>query len=42
MGCVLAAWGYNGAREERLARARGHRVLRLEEAEEGLFGPPAA
>lgn len=40
--CVLAAWGYNGVREERLARERGYLVLELADAEAGLFGPTAA
>ncbi|MGH0030979.1 MAG: HAD family hydrolase [Myxococcota bacterium] len=37
--CALAAWGYNGAREEALARQRGYAVLRLEDAEGLLFAP---
>lgn len=36
--CALAAWGYNGPREHRLARARGYRVCRLEDVEAQLFG----
>lgn len=35
--CVLAAWGYNGEREARLAHARGYRVLDLAEFESALF-----
>ena len=38
--CVLAAWGYNGPREERLARERGYAVASLARAEAALFGPP--
>ena len=38
VGCALAAWGYNGEREIRLAQDRGYRVLTLEDAEEQLFG----
>jgi phosphoglycolate phosphatase-like HAD superfamily hydrolase len=36
--CVLATWGYNGPREMRQARERGHRVCGLAEAERTLFG----
>ena len=36
--CALAAWGYNGEREVELARQRGYRVCRLENAELQLFG----
>jgi phosphoglycolate phosphatase-like HAD superfamily hydrolase len=36
--CGLAAWGYNGEREVALARARGHLVLGLEDAEAQIFG----
>ena len=36
--CALASWGYNGARELRLAEARGHAVLQLERLEAQLFG----
>jgi len=36
--CVLAAWGYNGPREWRLARAHGHRVGTLEDFEAQVFG----
>jgi phosphoglycolate phosphatase-like HAD superfamily hydrolase len=39
--CALAAWGYNGEREIDLARARGHLVLGLEDAETQLFGARA-
>jgi phosphoglycolate phosphatase-like HAD superfamily hydrolase len=35
--CVLASWGYNGAREHELARQRGYSVCSLESAEELLF-----
>lgn len=34
---ALAAWGYNGPREHALARARGHLVCTLEDAEAQLF-----
>jgi len=34
---VLAAWGYNGPREQRLARERGHRVCTLEDFESAVF-----
>jgi len=36
--CALAAWGYNGAREHRLAERRGYLVCREEDAERSLFG----
>jgi phosphoglycolate phosphatase-like HAD superfamily hydrolase len=36
--CVLAAWGYNGSREHRLARERGYVVCPLEDADRLLFG----
>jgi len=36
--CVLAAWGYNGPREHRLARANGHRVCTLGDFEVQVFG----
>jgi len=36
--CGLAAWGYNGPREEALARERGFRVVTLDDAEAQLFG----
>lgn len=35
--CALAAWGYNGPREHRLARAHGHLVCSLEDVESRLF-----
>jgi phosphoglycolate phosphatase-like HAD superfamily hydrolase len=35
--CALAAWGYNGPREQALARAHGHLVCPLDEAETLLF-----
>jgi phosphoglycolate phosphatase-like HAD superfamily hydrolase len=35
--CVLAAWGYNGAREHELARERGYRVCELAGAERVLL-----
>jgi phosphoglycolate phosphatase-like HAD superfamily hydrolase len=38
--CALAAWGYNGAREESEAREAGFLVCTLEDAEALLFGPP--
>ncbi len=34
---ALAAWGYNGEREERLARERGHLVCTLADFERQLF-----
>jgi phosphoglycolate phosphatase-like HAD superfamily hydrolase len=37
VSCVLAAWGYNGEREHRLARTSGHRVCTLSDFEEQLF-----
>ncbi|MEB2344776.1 MAG: hypothetical protein OZ948_08550 [Deltaproteobacteria bacterium] len=36
--CGLAAWGYNGPREYRLARAHGHLVCTLDDVEAQLFG----
>lgn len=36
--CALAAWGYNGPREEARARAGGHRVCTLENVEAQVFG----
>lgn len=36
--CVLAEWGYNGAREIELARSRGYLVCSLSEVEAQLFG----
>jgi len=38
--CALAAWGYNGPRERRLAERRGYAVCGLEDAERTLFGGP--
>ena len=38
MRCALACWGYNGPREERLARERGYTLLPLADAEVLLFG----
>ncbi len=35
--CVLAAWGYNGARERRVAEARGYLVCELEDFEASVF-----
>jgi phosphoglycolate phosphatase-like HAD superfamily hydrolase len=37
---VLAAWGYNGRREQRIAQQRGHRVCTLSDFESILFGRP--
>ena len=37
--CVLAAWGYNGSREQRRAEARGYLVCGLDDFEERVFGP---
>jgi len=39
--CALAAWGYNGEREQRLARGAGHLVCTLDDLEERLFGSRA-
>lgn len=39
--CALAAWGYNGPREHRLAHAHGHLVCRLDDCETQLFGSAA-
>lgn len=36
--CVLAAWGYNGPREQRSAREQGMLVCTLADVEERLFG----
>jgi len=36
--CALAAWGYNGDREEALARDRGYGVCSLADAEAQIFG----
>lgn len=44
VNCVLATWGYNGAREHRIARERGYRVCSLDDVEAQLFDsntPPA-
>ncbi|MCL4685948.1 hypothetical protein KJ059_14490 [Myxococcota bacterium] len=35
--CALAAWGYNGPREHRLARAHGHLLCTLEDFETQIF-----
>jgi phosphoglycolate phosphatase-like HAD superfamily hydrolase len=35
--CALAAWGYNGIREQELARRRGYLVCNLEDVERKLF-----
>jgi phosphoglycolate phosphatase-like HAD superfamily hydrolase len=35
--CVLAAWGYNGARERRIAEARGFLVCGLDDFERRVF-----
>jgi phosphoglycolate phosphatase-like HAD superfamily hydrolase len=35
--CVLAAWGYNGVRERRVAEERGFLVCELEEFESAVF-----
>jgi phosphoglycolate phosphatase-like HAD superfamily hydrolase len=35
--CILAAWGYNGARERRVAEAQGFLVCELEEFERACF-----
>ena len=39
--CALAAWGYNGERESRLARERGYLVCSLDDVERQLFGSTA-
>ena len=39
--CALAAWGYNGERERRLARERGYLVCQLVDVERQIFGPRA-
>lgn len=39
--CALAAWGYNGEREVRQARARGYLVCALDDFERQLFPGPA-
>lgn len=38
---VLAAWGYNAAPEQERARARGYRVLELDQIEAELLAPSA-
>jgi phosphoglycolate phosphatase-like HAD superfamily hydrolase len=40
--CALAAWGYNGEREQRLARSAGHLVCSLADVEQKLFGDAPA
>jgi phosphoglycolate phosphatase-like HAD superfamily hydrolase len=35
--CALAAWGYNGEREQEIARERGYLVCTLEDVEARLF-----
>jgi phosphoglycolate phosphatase-like HAD superfamily hydrolase len=35
--CALAAWGYNGPREHRLAREHGHLLCTLEDFEQQIF-----
>ena len=39
--CALAAWGYNGERELRQARARGYLVCTLDDLERQVFGEAA-
>lgn len=39
--CALAAWGYNGARERAVARARGFLICSLDDAEARLFSATA-
>ncbi len=39
--CILAAWGYNGAREHAVATAAGHGVHTLETIEDALYGDGA-
>ena len=39
--CALAAWGYNGERELRIARERGYLVCHLGDVERQIFGPEA-
>jgi phosphoglycolate phosphatase-like HAD superfamily hydrolase len=36
--CLLAEWGYNGAREHEVARQNGIEVANLENLEQKLFG----
>ena len=38
VACALASWGYNGPREEALARARGYRVFGVADVERHVFG----
>jgi phosphoglycolate phosphatase-like HAD superfamily hydrolase len=38
--CVLATWGYNGARERRIAEARGFLVCGLDDFERQVFRAP--
>jgi len=38
VGCALAAWGYNGSREQLLARERGFQVCSLADVERWAFG----
>ena len=40
--CVLAAWGYNGPREQRAAREHGFAVCDLDGIEAALFPGPSA
>lgn len=40
--CALAAWGYNGPREHRLAREHGYLVCTLDRVEAQLFGAQVA
>jgi hypothetical protein len=35
--CALAAWGFNGEREARLARAAGYLVCTLADVEQQIF-----
>jgi len=36
--CALAAWGYNGPREQQLARNHGYLVCQLSDVEQKLYG----
>ena len=36
--CALAAWGFNGPREQQLARSHGYLVCQLSDAEQKLYG----
>ena len=36
--CALAAWGYNGPREQQLARSHGYLVCQLSDVEQKLYG----